>query len=98
LDEPTNFIDMQSVEWLESYLQNKWGSGYFIISHDREFLDQTCLKTFELQPARAINFYHTNYSKYVEEREKYEEKKMEEWERQQEFIKKEENLINRFRA
>lgn len=98
LDEPTNFIDMKSVEWLESYLQNKWWNGYLIISHDREFLDKTCHKTFELQPARQINFYHCNYSKYVEEREKVEEKKMEEWERQQEFIKKEENLINRFRA
>jgi len=98
LDEPTNFIDMKSVEWLESYLQNKWTSGYCIISHDREFLDQTCEKTFELQPARAVNFYHCTYSKYVEEREKIEEKKMAEWERQQEFIKKEENLINRFRA
>lgn len=98
LDEPTNFIDMKSVEWLESYLQNKWWSWYLIISHDREFLDKTCNKTFELQPARQIHFYHCNYSKYVEEREKVEEKKMDEWERQQEFIKKEENLINRFRA
>lgn len=98
LDEPTNFIDMKSVEWLESYLQNKWWNGYLIISHDREFLDKTCSKTFELQPARQINFYHCNYSKYVEEREKIEQKKMIEWERQQEFIKKEENLINRFRA
>lgn len=98
LDEPTNFIDMKSVEWLESYLQNKWGNWYLIISHDREFLDKTCSKTYELQPARAINFYFCNYSKYVEEREKVEEKRMEQWERQQDFIKKEENLINRFRA
>lgn len=98
LDEPTNFIDMKSVEWLEWYLQNKWWNGYVIISHDREFLDKTCNKTYELQPARAINFYHSNYSNYVEEREKVENKKMEEWERQQDFIKKEENLINRFRA
>ena len=98
LDEPTNFIDMKSVEWLESYLQNKWWSWYLIISHDREFLDKTCKKTYEMQPARAINFYFTNYSWYVIEREKIEEKKMAEWERQQDFIKKEENLINRFRA
>lgn len=98
LDEPTNFIDMKSVEWLESYLQNKWWNWYLIISHDREFLDQTCKKTFEMQPARAINFYHTSYSWYVEERKKVEERKLAEWERQQEFIKKEENLINRFRA
>jgi len=98
LDEPTNFIDMKSVEWLENYLQNKWWNGYLIISHDREFLDKTCSKTFELQPARAINFYHCSYSEYVIQREKIEEKKMQNWERQQEFIKKEENLINRFRA
>lgn len=98
LDEPTNFIDMKSVEWLESYLQNKWWNGYLIISHDREFLDKTCSKTFEMQPARAINFYHSNYSKYIIQREKIEEKKIEVWERQQEFIKKEQNLINRFRA
>ena len=98
LDEPTNFIDMKSVEWLESYLQNKWWSWYLIISHDREFLDKTCKKTYEMQPARAINFYFTNYSWYVIQREKIEEKKMAEWERQQDFIKKEENLINRFRA
>lgn len=98
LDEPTNFIDMKSVEWLESYLQNKWWSWYLIISHDREFLDKTCKKTYEMQPARSINFYFTNYSWYVIQREKIEEKKMAEWERQQDFIKKEENLINRFRA
>lgn len=98
LDEPTNFIDLQSVEWLENYLKTKWYWGYIIISHDREFLDKTCNKTFELQPLRPLNFYHTNYSSYLKEREKIEEKAMERWERQQEFIDKEEKLINRFRA
>lgn len=98
LDEPTNFIDMKSVEWLESYLQNKWPNWYFIISHDREFLDKTCNKTYELQPARPIIFYNWNYSFYVNERKKIEEIKLKDFERQQDFIKKEENLINRFRA
>lgn len=98
LDEPTNFIDMAWVEWLEGYLQNKWKSWYLIISHDREFLDKTCKKTFELLPKRPLNFYHYNYSKYIEEREKIWERQIKEWEMQQEFIKKEENLINRFRA
>jgi len=98
LDEPTNFIDLAGIKWLESYLQNKWTWGYFIISHDREFLDKVCDKTYELQYLRQINFYHWNYSYYVSEREKVEKRKMENWQRQQEFIKKEENLINRFRA
>lgn len=98
LDEPTNFIDMRSLEWLENYLQNKWKGWYLIISHDREFLDKTCDKTFELQPARAINFYHTNYSEYVVEREKREKKLQEEFERQELWIKEQEWLVNRFRA
>lgn len=98
LDEPTNFIDMASVEWLESYLQNKWAGGYVIVSHDREFLDKTCSKTLEIQPARSATMYHSNYTDYVLEREKVEKKKMDDWERQQEYIGKQEQLINRFRA
>lgn len=98
LDEPTNFIDMKSVEWLESFLQNKWAWWYVIISHDREFLDKTCNKTYEVQPGRGLTFYHTNYTDYVYEREKTEKKKMENWKREQEYIQKQEALINRFRA
>ncbi len=98
LDEPTNFIDLTSVEWLENYLTTKWIWGYVIISHDREFLDITCPKTFELQPLRQVNFYHVPYSQYVEERERKEKKLQEEYERQVEWIHDQEWLINRFRA
>lgn len=98
LDEPTNFIDLNSVEWLENYLQTKWYWGYIIISHDREFLDKTCDKTYEMWPNRPINFYHTNYSGYLKERAIKEKKALERFERQQEHIEKEEKLINRFRA
>lgn len=98
LDEPTNFIDMASVEWLESYLQNKWKWGYVIVSHDREFLDKTCSKTLEIQAGRPATLYHCNYSEYVIEREKLEKIRMQDWERQQEYIGKQEQLINRFRA
>ncbi|PID87370.1 hypothetical protein CSB07_01625 [Candidatus Gracilibacteria bacterium] len=98
LDEPTNFIDMVSVEWLEGYLQNKWKGGYVIISHDREFLDKTCQKTYEFQPQRELNYYHANYSEYVKQRVKVEAKKLDDYKRQEEYIGKQENLINRFRA
>ncbi len=98
LDEPTNFIDMKSVEWLESFLQNKWKWWYVIISHDREFLDKTCSKTYEVQPNRALTFYHTNYSWYVDQRGRTEKKKMDDWKREQEYVHKQETLINRFRA
>ena len=51
-----------------------------------------------MQPCRKVNIYHGNYTYYIEERAKREEKAIDEWERDQEFIKKEETLINRFRA
>ncbi|MCP4523978.1 MAG: ABC-F family ATP-binding cassette domain-containing protein [Candidatus Gracilibacteria bacterium] len=98
LDEPTNFIDIKSLEWLEGFLQNKWKGGYVIISHDREFLDKTCHKTFEVQPQRGLTYYHCNYSDYVQERDRIEKRKMIEWKRQEEYIDKQEGLINRFRA
>lgn len=98
LDEPTNFIDMTSVEWLESYLQNKWKSWYVIISHDREFLDKTCDKTYEVQIARWITFYHTNYTNYLQERDKIEKRKIETYKREEEYLDKQKKLINRFRA
>lgn len=98
LDEPTNFIDMNSVEWLESYLQNKWKSWYVIISHDREFLDKTCDKTYEVQKGRWMTYYFSNYTWYLAERDRIEKKKMDEYKREQEYLEKQKNLINRFRA
>ncbi len=98
LDEPTNFIDMKSVEWLESFLQNKWNWWYVIISHDREFLDKTCNKTFEVQKSRWITYYHSNYSTYLIERTRIEKKKLDDYKRESEYIEKQEKLINRFRA
>lgn len=98
LDEPTNFIDMGSVEWLEWFLQNKWKSGYVIISHDREFLDRACSKTYEVQPWRWVTFYHTDYTWYLDERDRIEKKKIEEYTREKDYIYKQERLIDRFRA
>lgn len=99
LDEPTNFIDLKWVEWLEKYLNEKWKNGYFIISHDREFLDRTCEKTLELQAIwREVKLYHGNYTHYLDERAKYEKNTTEEWLRQDEYIKEQKGLINRFRA
>lgn len=98
LDEPTNFIDLQSAEWLENYLQETWKGGYMIISHDREFLDATCNKVFEITPNHTLEVFHGNYSYYVAEKKRREEKAIEEYERHIEFVKSEKALINRFRA
>jgi ATP-binding cassette subfamily F protein 3 len=98
LDEPTNFIDLSSVEWLEHYLINTWKGGYIIVSHDREFLDETCNKVMEMKGATGVEFYHGDYSFSVEEKTKRHEKEVKVYEEQQTMIETEKTLINRFRA
>lgn len=98
LDEPTNFIDLHSVEWLEHYLDTRWKGWVVIISHDREFLNRTCEKTYEVQPQRPLNLYHVAYSEYVLERDRKEKKLLDDYERQVEWIKDQTQLVNRFRA
>lgn len=98
LDEPTNFIDLPSVEWLEKYLVETWKGGYLIVSHDREFLDETCTTVIDMLGPDGIKEYTGTYSDSVAEKAKMraiEEKKYDE---QQTFIESEKKLINRFRA
>ena len=71
LDEPTNHIDNDSVEWLEKYLA-KYKGALLMVTHDRYFLDRIVNKTLELDEARLYS-YTTNYSGFLEakaEREK----------------------------
>jgi len=67
LDEPTNHLDIESILWLEEFLQSFKGS-VLIISHDRTFLDRTVSCIFELS-GKTLSVYPGNYSYYVQERE-----------------------------
>lgn len=98
LDEPTNFIDLTSVEWLEKYLQDTWKWWYIIVSHDREFLDQTCTKVIEILWTKWVAVYYGDYSFSVSEKEKNQRKWLKEYEEQQTMLESEKMLINRFRA
>lgn len=67
LDEPTNHMDWESIEWLEGLL-NKIGSAYIVISHDRAFLDNTTKKTVEISPLYSDGYkeYKASYSKFLD--------------------------------
>lgn len=67
LDEPTNNLDWQQIEKLESQLVNYEGA-YVIVSHDRKLLDRTCQKVWELE-AGQLNVFEGNYSFYAKEKE-----------------------------
>lgn len=98
LDEPTNFIDLPSVEWLEKYLIHTWKGGYLIVSHDREFLDETCTHVIDMLGVDGIREYAGSYSYSVAEKAKSREREEKKYEEQQIFLESEKKLINRFRA
>ncbi len=98
LDEPTNFIDLSSVEWLEKYLQETWKWGYMIVSHDREFLDQTVTKIIEITWPHGIEIYVWDYSHSVEEKKEKKDRDLKLYNAQETMIEWEKDLINRFRA
>lgn len=96
LDEPTNHLDLPSIKWLEGYL-NSFEGAYVIVSHDRYFLDRTVQKIVESKGGQLIQ-YAGNYSFYLEEKALREEIQRGQFKNQQQKIKEEERLIERFRA
>jgi ATP-binding cassette, subfamily F, member 3 len=67
LDEPTNHLDMPSVAWFSAFLR-RYPRAFFLISHDREFLDEQIARvvSFELEGVRQ---YSGNYTQYARQRE-----------------------------
>lgn len=96
LDEPTNHLDLEAIEWLESYL-NSYNGSVLLISHDRYFLDSITNKTFELTK-NNIKEYSGNYSYYIKRREIDYELELKAYKGQQEEIKRQEEIIERYRS
>ncbi|HJV45299.1 MAG TPA: ABC-F family ATP-binding cassette domain-containing protein [Bacillota bacterium] len=67
LDEPTNHIDHETVEWLEDYL-SRYKGALLLITHDRYFLDRVVNRIIELDDAK-LYFYQGNYSQFLEQKE-----------------------------
>lgn len=67
LDELTNHLDMEMIEWLEGYL-NRGNKTIFMVTHDRFFLDKVCNTILELDD-RTIYTYRGNYAYYLEKRQ-----------------------------
>ena len=96
LDEPTNHLDMEMLEWLEGYLSSYRG-GILIVSHDRYFMDRIVTGVVELDHHKATT-YRGNYSRYVAQREERLKADRIAYEKQQEYIKKTEEYIDKYRA
>ena len=96
LDEPTNHLDLPSIEWLEDYLQSYEGT-VIIVSHDRQFLDKMINKIVEVAN-KKVYVYTGNYSSYLTQKVERDDLQQRAFENQQQFIKQQERLIDRFKA
>lgn len=96
LDEPTNHLDLPSIEWLEKYLVHYQGS-VVIVSHDKYFLNRMVTKIVEVYQ-QQLHIYNGNYDYYEKEKAIRIEMQQKAYENQQDYIRQNERLIERFRA
>ena len=96
LDEPTNHLDIESIIWLESFLENYHGA-VIVISHDKQFLDNVTKRTIEIELGK-IHDYKAPYLKYLELRADRRSKQIAAYQNQQKAIAQKERTINRFMA
>ena len=96
LDEPSNHLDLESLIWLEAFLQNYQGA-LFMTSHDREFMNRICTKIVEID-AGSLTTYSGNYEFYQQQRAIAEKNQQAQFERQQAMLAKELDFIARFKA
>jgi len=96
LDEPTNHLDLPSIEWLEKYLQHYQGS-VVIVSHDKYFLNRMVTKIVELYQ-QQLHIYNGNFDFYEKEKAIRLDLQQKAYENQQDYIRQNERLVERFRA
>ncbi|WP_137153163.1 ABC-F family ATP-binding cassette domain-containing protein [Devosia sp. FKR38] len=96
LDEPSNHLDIESLIWLEAFLQN-YSGALFMTSHDREFMNRICTKIIEID-AGSLTSYSGNYEFYQQQRAIAEKNQQAQFERQQAMLAKELDFIARFKA
>jgi ATPase subunit of ABC transporter with duplicated ATPase domains len=95
LDEPSNHLDLDAMEWLETYLKEYKGV-VIIVSHDRYFLDNVVTKIIEIEDMTA-KVYSGNYTAFTKEKERQLQLQMEAFLNQQKKIKAMENSISQLR-
>ena len=95
LDEPENHLDLEAREWLEDFLKG-WPRAFVMISHDRHMLNAVVEYVAEVE--RGSVYQHKgNYDAFQAHKQLLREQQQKAYERQQEYIAKEQTFINRFR-
>ena len=96
MDEPTNYLDMETILWLEEWLKNFEGA-ILMTTHDRDFMNNIVKKVIELNHGK-ISTFSGDYDFYLTEKEVRKQQLVAEYKRQQDKLAKEEEFIARFKA
>ena len=95
LDEPTNYLDIGSLAWLEQYLKAYPGT-VLLISHDRYLLDQTVNRVFEIENHR-LSVYEGNYSAFAEKKRERAKEEARKYDQHRREIARQEDIIRRLK-
>lgn len=95
LDEPTNHLDIESIGWLERFLQQN-AKALVLVSHDRAFINNVTNRTIEISCGHIYD-YKVPYDEFVVLRKERREQQLRAYENQQKEIKDTEDFIERFR-
>ncbi|WP_339655086.1 ABC-F family ATP-binding cassette domain-containing protein [Flavobacterium frigidarium] len=96
LDEPTNHMDIESIQWLEEFLMNE-AKAVVVISHDRAFVDNITNRTIEVTMGRIYD-YKAMYSHYLELRKDRRIHQQKAYDEQQKMIADNRTFIDRFKG
>ncbi|MBQ7765756.1 MAG: ABC-F family ATP-binding cassette domain-containing protein [Lachnospiraceae bacterium] len=96
LDEPTNYLDIESVRWLENYLLNV-KSAVLVVSHDRYFINKIVSKVVEIESGNSL-CYEGNYEDFIAKKEVWLQSRLAAYENQQREIKHQEEVISKLRS
>lgn len=96
LDEPTNHMDIESIQWLEDFLLNS-AKAVIVISHDRAFVDNITNRTIEVTMGRIYD-YKAKYSHYLELRKDRRAQQQKAYDEQQKMIAENMEFIERFKG
>ena len=96
LDEPTNHLDIESIIWLERFLQN-FAGALIVTSHDRSFLDRLVTHIVEIDGGELTSF-KGGCGFYERQRELIDKQSQAQFARQQAMLAKEKAFIERFKA
>src|SRR4051812_4654428 len=96
LDEPTNHMDIESIQWLEEFLVNN-AKAVIVISHDKTFVDNITNRTIEVTMGRIYD-YRTNYTHYLQLRKERREQQQKQFDDQAKQIEDIQGFIERFKG